>query len=56
LILWFVAACVFSGCVHVAGTAGYWHADAERESQNKQVSFDTANLVSKDKDPESNTV
>jgi hypothetical protein len=50
LVFWLGASFIFSGCVRVAGTAGYWHANAEGEAQAKQVGFDTADLVPKGKD------
>jgi hypothetical protein len=50
VIFWLSASCIFSGCVRVAGTAGYWHTNEEGGAQTKQVGFDSTNLVSKDKD------
>lgn len=44
-----------SGCVHVAGTAGYWKAGPEGQLQSKQAGFDTQNLVQKGKTPGSIT-
>jgi hypothetical protein len=56
LILCLSGAGIFSGCVHVAGTAGYWHTNTEGETQAKRAGFGTANLVPKDKDQGSITV
>lgn len=39
------AACVFSGCVHAGGTAGYWHTNPEGETTVKQAGFDTADII-----------
>ena len=38
-------ACFFSGCVHVGGTAGYWHTDPEGGTTVKQANFDTADII-----------
>lgn len=37
-----------SGCVRVAGTAGYWKAEPDGKTAVKQASFDTNRLVQKD--------
>ena len=44
-LLAIIAGLVFSGCVRVAGTAGYWHSDTEGEGKAKQVGFDTTDFV-----------
>jgi hypothetical protein len=44
-LLAIIAGLVLSGCVRVAGTAGYWHTSQEGESTAKQAGFDTAGLV-----------
>ena len=45
-----------SGCVRVAGSAGYRKTGADGETTEKRTSFNTANLVSKDKTQGSITV
>jgi hypothetical protein len=40
-----LCAVLLNGCVHVSGTAGYWHTNKEGETTAKQAGFDTANLV-----------
>lgn len=44
-----------SGCVRVAGTAGYSKTNSDGETAVKQAGFDTANLVPKNKAPGSIT-
>lgn len=42
----------FSGCIRVAGTAGYYKQDSDDLSPKaKQVGFDTQNVVNKFKTP-----
>jgi hypothetical protein len=50
IFLCLLAACFSAGCVRVAGTSGYWHANEEDGIQAKRVGFDTAALASKDQD------
>ena len=45
-----------SGCVRVAGTAGYWHSGQDGQLESKQAGFDTNELVQKGKTPGSITV
>ncbi len=41
----------YSGCVRVAGTAGYWHQGPEdEEPQGKQVTLDSQKLVPSNSD------
>ena len=57
LILGTVLCAVFlSGCVSMAGTAGYWNTTPEGTTAMKQASFDTNKLVQKDEAPGSVTV
>ncbi len=46
-ILCFGAICIFSGCVRVAGTAGYARATSDGDVTAKQVGFDTQKLLPK---------
>ena len=46
------AACVFvfSGCIRLTGTAGYWHKDEDGEAaKGKSVTLDTNDLVNPDR-------
>ena len=45
-----------TGCVRAVGTAGYWHTNAEGESQAKRIGVDTANFAQKDRDQGNVTV
>ena len=54
----FVTICglCFMGCVRLTGGAGYWTTSPDREAKAKQASFDTDNLVPKEKDKPSGIV
>ena len=43
------------GCVHLAGTAGYWNAGPDGQPVTKQTGFDTDQVVNKGKTPGSVT-
>ena len=56
LLVWDRCALILSGCVRVAGTAGYWHAGQDGPLESKQAGFDTDTLVQKGKTPGSITL
>ena len=56
LFLWFAASCGLTGCVRVAGTAGYWHAGQDGDMEAKSAGFDTNSLAQKGKTPGSITL
>ena len=56
LLLCFLAASFLSGCVRVAGTAGYWKTGQDGDLESQQASFDTDRLVQKGKTPGSVTI
>jgi len=46
-ILCLLAGCILSGCVRVAGTAGYARVTSDGDVNAKQVGFDTEKLAPK---------